>query len=367
MRILFYAPLPTAEGRFFGGMSIFAKEIKSNRKIFESQNIIVDFFNTERFKRADKSKGKIRLENFINILKIIKDLKIYVKSNKLDIIHINTSVKLGFLKDLLVIKYVKRYFKGDIILHIHSSDMNEVFFNNSILSKYIVKLINKKVDKIIILSKKIRKDLMNIGVKKEKIYVIYNFQDAIKGSLKVNISSCKKQLLFLGLIDEKKGILDLIEAISRLDGNSYILNVAGKFNNTDIKNRIYKLIKEKKLQENVRFLGYIKNEIKNKILIDSDILILPSYTEGLPLCVLEGMAAGCAIVSTTVGTLPEVIKNGKNGYLVSPGEIEKISEKINLLINDKNLLSKIKSNNIKEAVSYSFNSFFNSLLNMYTR
>lgn len=366
LKILFYAPFPSAEGRFFGGMSIFAECIKNNRKVFESHDLFVDFFNTERFIRADKNKGKVRLENFKNLFKIIKDLKRYIQLKQYDLLHINTSIKLGLLKDILMIKFIKRQFKGKIILHIHSCDLSEVFFQNSIINSYLVNFINNNIDKVIVLSKGFRQEISFMGIMLEKISVIYNFQDDVKTIPSIKSSYSKKQLLFLGLIDEKKGILDLIEAISTIEKDKYILNIAGKFNNNQIKDKIYKLIKEKHLNNNIYFLGYVKNSFKHRILIKSDILILPSYTEGFPLCILEGMAAGCGIISTIVGAIPEIIINGENGYLVSPGDTTKLSEIIDCLISDELLLNKIKSNNINDSIKYSFDKFIHNLVKIYT-
>ena len=72
-------------------------------------------------------------------------------------------------------------------------------------------------------------------------------------------------------------------------------------------------------------------------LLEQLIYILPSYNEGLPISVLEAMSYSLPIISTTVGGIPEILKNGENGFIMEPGDKDAIYHAIFSLMEDKNL------------------------------
>jgi glycosyltransferase involved in cell wall biosynthesis len=90
-----------------------------------------------------------------------------------------------------------------------------------------------------------------------------------------------------------------------------------------------------------RFVGEKDAAGVRKILAESDILVNPSYGEGLPTSVLEGGAIGLAVVATNVGGTSEIISDGKNGFLVHPGNVRELHEKIALLVKNSQLREKL--------------------------
>jgi glycosyltransferase involved in cell wall biosynthesis len=85
-------------------------------------------------------------------------------------------------------------------------------------------------------------------------------------------------------------------------------------------------IAESGLGDCVHFNGFVSGDAKAGLLSRTDVFVLPSYNEGLPISILEAMSYGCAIVSTPVGGIPEVVKD--NGVLVKPGDIDGIASAI---------------------------------------
>ena len=79
-----------------------------------------------------------------------------------------------------------------------------------------------------------------------------------------------------------------------------------------------------RLNRRLLVLGTVVGEKKERLLRKADFLVLPSYHEGLPMVVVEAMAAGLAIVATPVGGIPEIVAPGVNGCLVVPGDIEEV-------------------------------------------
>jgi len=363
MRVLYYGPFHNQ--RYQGGIWVISQDIKNNIHLFEERDVFIDFFSSSQIERTDRSKGKITLSNLRNFYKIKGNLTTHIKSKSYDVLHFNTSTKLALLKEIVLIKYLRSLYSGKVVLHIHFSDFNRIFFNFNFLNKFIIITINKYIDKIMVLSKKFKKDLIKSGVKSEKIVVLYNFQNSITNKPGNFNNNFVKNLLFLGLIDQRKGVLDLIKALSKINKDKYILNVAGKFIDSKTKKEILYFVEQNNLRENVVFLGYIQGNEKRNILLNSDIMILPSYGEGLPISILEGMAAGCAIIATEVGSIPEIIKKGENGFLFKPGDIDILRKYIKELIYNEALLNKIKNNNIYDSQKYNINSFIDNLLYIY--
>lgn len=108
-----------------------------------------------------------------------------------------------------------------------------------------------------------------------------------------------------------------------------------------------KLVEELGLQEHVRFLG-VRKDI-GKLIASSDLILLPSQNESFGLAALEGMACGVPVIASRVGGLPEVIEEGRSGFLFTVGHTEDASEKAVRLLRDKELYKSVSSEALKDA------------------
>lgn len=362
MKILYCAPFP--KKRFFGGISIIAESLKNKMDLFNSFGVEVEYFNTEIIDREDSTKGKIKLINLVSFFKLRKMLTNEIRNNDYDCVHINSSFGIALLKDLILIKSIK--FNKKLVLQIHFCDFKEVFGNRKFFSNLLLSLIEKHVDNVIVLSEKFNKELSRM-LKKKKIVTLYNFQDAITDEdVAMDKKDSKiKNLLFLGSIDERKGLLDTIKALKSIDKETYHFYVGGKLYGSDYEKIVKNEISESGMENNVTFLGYVQNEDKIKLLRSSDIFVLPSYGEGLPISVIESIAAGLVIISSNVGALDEIIVNGKNGFTMNPGDIKMLNTYISQCLNDDALLAKIKGNNKKSAKKYCIEVYIENLCEFY--
>ena len=94
-------------------------------------------------------------------------------------------------------------------------------------------------------------------------------------------------------------------------------------------------MKELGISANVDFPGWVQNDAKDKLFRESKLFLLPSYTEAMPMSILEAMGYGLPIVSTNVGGIPQLVKHGYNGYLYAPGSIDEMSSSIICLLQDE--------------------------------
>ena len=90
----------------------------------------------------------------------------------------------------------------------------------------------------------------------------------------------------------------------------------------------------------MQVLGWVSGAAKERELAQATIYVLPSYAEGLPMGVLEAMAAGTPTIATTVGGIPDAIEDEVTGFLVEPGDIQTLTERIAQLLADAELRSR---------------------------
>jgi glycosyltransferase involved in cell wall biosynthesis len=132
------------------------------------------------------------------------------------------------------------------------------------------------------------------------------------------------RLLFLGALGPRKGIFDLLHALAHAvaAGAPLHLTVGGDGQLAEAR----RLAAELGLADRVSFEGWVDPARRAVLLAESDVYVLPSYNEGLPMSVLEAMAAGLPVITTTVGGLPELIASGENGWLIEPGDVDAMTQ-----------------------------------------
>lgn len=175
--------------------------------------------------------------------------------------------------------------------------------------------------------------------KRDKLVVIENWIDTNK---EYNPTPKGNELLiiFLGWIEETKGVFDLYEGFKQALETSRDLRLqyAGK---GSALNALIEMVKTDGLEDKVDFLGWVTKKEKTDLLNRADVFVLPSYFEGYPNSLLEAMLFGKACIATRVGSVEDVIMEKENGFLMEIGEIEKISATLVRLSEDYDLLSRV--------------------------
>lgn len=135
------------------------------------------------------------------------------------------------------------------------------------------------------------------------------------------------RLVCVGRLCEQKGQLVLLEAARRLRdrGVRFELVLAG---DGEMREAIDKLIELHSLQDRIRVTGWISSRQVREELEASRGLVLPSFAEGLPVVIMEALALGRPVISTTVAGIPELVREGVDGWLVAPGDVDALEEAI---------------------------------------
>ncbi|ACK73634.1 glycosyl transferase group 1 [Gloeothece citriformis PCC 7424] len=145
--------------------------------------------------------------------------------------------------------------------------------------------------------------------------------------------SDRKRLLYVGRLAVEKGLPILLEALATLKSyhQDMLLIVVGDGSDRP---KLESLTQNLGLSNNVKFVGYqSQGEVRN-YLQQTDIFILPSFAEGLPVSLMEALAAGVPVVTTQIAGVSELVEDGVNGYLVPPGDSTLLAKRIDLLLKD---------------------------------
>lgn len=156
------------------------------------------------------------------------------------------------------------------------------------------------------------------------------------------------KLLFVGSINENKGIKFLIQSLGMIQKENIFLDIIGpgeKINNYII------LTESLGLQDRVTFHGYLNND-DNLLSFyrNADIFILPSFSEGMPRVLYEAMSQGVPVITTPVNSIPYLFEDVKDCLFIEPGNARDIASKINMLIDEKDLNSYLANNAYKKII-----------------
>lgn len=146
-------------------------------------------------------------------------------------------------------------------------------------------------------------------------------------------------VLFLGKLGRAKGVYDLLQVCAELTQRCPALHLAlgGDGDRSAVQQQADAL----GVAQHVDLLGWVHGEQKTRLLNSCRIYILPSYFEGLPMSILEAMASGVPVIATSVGGIPDAIQDGVEGYLLAPGDVKGLADRIARLLNDDALAQKM--------------------------
>jgi glycosyltransferase involved in cell wall biosynthesis len=149
-------------------------------------------------------------------------------------------------------------------------------------------------------------------------------------------SHSASRIVFLGWLDQTKGILELLRVFSALltDHPRAQLLIAGE---GDCSQAVRDFVYDNDLQGSIRLLGWVRDEQKINLLREGTIFCLPSYFEGMPNAMIEAMAAGLPIIVTAVGAIPSVIDDGINGLIIPVHDENSLRETLRKLMEDQAL------------------------------
>jgi len=262
-------------------------------------------------------------------------------SKRPNLVYVHLGSNASLYRESIFI-FLAKLFGKKVITHFHAGDVDNYYpFQRKIGQKFIQTALRLS-DSFIAVSQESAKQLRDI-TQSQNISVITNAIDTSvfngnKKSLTDERSDDAVRLLFVGAVGKLKGEKDLIKALALLRDNKPNLKISflgyGAENLKDYCERF-------EVGDLVEYLGAVPMNERIEFFRRSDIFVLPTYAEAMPMSVIEAMAAGLPVISTRVGGIPELIEDGVDGILFAPGDVGALAEKISFLLNNKDTRIKI--------------------------
>ncbi len=310
-------------------------------------------------------------KNGTALVKIITFVVAYIKLlmiicfRKPDVLHIHMSHDGSFTRKYLIHKLCE-FFKISDIIHLHSSEFIRFYSNSSASKQDKIRALLTDCGCVVALGDEWERRIKQIAPQ-AKVCVMNNTiaipaESSVQDTDEVNF-------LYLGVLVKRKGVMDLLKAVKHLDDekllqeNKVTFNIGGT---GDCEAELKQFVSENNLNNYVKFLGWVSGEAKKDILKANQILVLPSYNEGLPIAILEAISYAMPVVSTDVGSIAEAVKDGENGFLFEAGDIDALYEALKKVILSPQLRKEMsfKSRDLAENV-FSDSKYFGQLEKIY--
>lgn len=342
MRILLCSPFNSANTDNPGGIIVWTKNILEYYNSNDSfKDVELDLYALDRSVYVHKNLGVISrftsgIKDYFNHCRSIWKL---LSNKHYDIIHLSSSASLSLYKDWVIMR-IARWKGVRAIVHFHFGRIPELQLKNNWEWRLLKKIVSL-ADEVIIM------DERSESVLKEFSANVHNVPNPLSIGVERYIDSTKcekrigRQILFVGHVIKSKGIYDLVNACKDL--RNVHLKIIGKVLDED-KQRI---IASAGTDEWIEFAGTVSHYEVLREMQRSNVLALPSYTEGFPNVIIESMYSGCPIVATSVGAIPEMLdtKNSQDyGICVSVGDVEQLREAIMQMLDNSDYAERCARN-----------------------
>lgn len=254
-----------------------------------------------------------------------------------DIVHFHLGMRPSAIRKYPFFKIAKLFGKKTVV-HLHLGTQVDEVWNTLYQTMF------EQCDCGILLAESIKASVAKHIGNTDKLKVIYNPCPAITNTATYEK---KNHILFAGTLYEGKGYLDLIRAFATIASRhpSWKIVLAGNGE----EERARALTLELGITNQVELLGWVYGEAKHRSYSEAKALCLPSYAEGFPMAVLDAWAYGLPVITTPVGGIPDVAIDGENMLLFQPGDVNTLAEKLEQIITDEALRSKLMVSSKKMA------------------
>lgn len=298
------------------------------------ENYVFPYRYCMYYPTTSKLKGSIK--HFLKILHVtVLNLMAIYKLGRagllkdIDLIHTNNN------RDIFGIMLSKIYHIPNIT---HLREFSRAHFGLKPIYRNQISIMNRYSSKFIAISNVVMEDWIEYGLDERKIEVVYDGVDTKKYSMKTKFrtGNMPLRLIMCGAIYEEKGHKQLLEATSYLieDGYNILVDFYGAAPNEIYLNNLKHYIEKCNLQDSIRVMGYRDNI--NEVLNEYDVGVVCSKAEGFGLVTVEYLLSGLTVIASDTGANPEILNNGKYGYIYPFNNTKELAKLIATIYNEKN-------------------------------
>lgn len=256
---------------------------------------------------------------------------------RVGLVHCHSAMKRSFWRKS-VYALTSRLAGVPVVFHLHGSEMKTFVEEQPAVLQRLIGWILEKQSVVVVLSDSWLRYVKSISPR-ANVKVLPNFVELPE--LRRNAASSKGavEVLFLGLVGTRKGIYDLLpaykDALAKVPALHLIIGGNGEVDQAQA------LAVDLNIEKQVVFAGWVSGETKVDLLKRAQIYVLPSYNEGLPVGLLEAMSWQVPVISTRVGGIPELVREGVDGLLIDAGDRSALSSAIVELAQNSKLRQKM--------------------------
>lgn len=294
-------------------------------------------------------------------LRAVFALRRALRSEQRVLVHIHFASRGSTLRKTLLAWMTVRA-RQPLILHAHGAAFDRFYAGLPRVLQRLVQRTFARADRFVVLSSQWREFyIREVGIPERRIVVLYN-PTSLPRALPSRVGRQRVQFLFLGRIGERKGSMHLLQAFASLPASLRArarLVFAGDGEVDALK------AAAREYGDAVEVHSWVNTEQRNALLAASDVFVLPSSQEGVPMAMLEAMACGLPVITTPVGGIPDIITNGEEGHLIAPGDVVALGQTMGALIEDEAQRLRLGARARQRAERFDVNLYAAELASMY--
>ncbi|NRB60101.1 MAG: glycosyltransferase [Winogradskyella sp.] len=274
----------------------------------------------------------------------------FLKKEKPDKVIVNPSlIPIPIIRDGIYLLIAKK-------LNIKVITFIRGWRENFLSSKWIYRMYFLKIFKhsgnFIVLANSFKDELQKYFPEKpiEVMYTTYDDREILPRNTK---TESKIKMVYISRVSKEKGFFVLLNVMKELINkgiHNLVLNVFGHFVDQNMEREVSVFLNENpNVKQIINFHGFVDGTKKYQALADSHLFVLPSYKEGCPNSVIEATAAGCFVIATNVGAIPEIVKDGFNSIIIKPKNNRELESAITKFCENKNTYLQNCSSNREKA------------------
>lgn len=263
-------------------------------------------------------------------------------SGRLAGVHVNVAERLSLVRKGLIV-VACRLLGIPVVLHLHAGQLPQNYAGLPGAGQALVRWMFSLPACCVVLGPGAAEFVSGtLKVPPERVHVVFNGVPQATVPRRDPQTVLRQQVLFVANLSDRKGVSDLLQALATPHFHNAQIDVtlAGGGDVAGFRAMATRL----GLDHWVRFEGWVDQQRVAHLLARSDVMVLPSYDEGLPLCILEALAHGLAVVCTPVGQIPHVLTDGVDASFVQPGDVEGIARALSRVLGDPAFRQQLERN-----------------------
>jgi glycosyltransferase involved in cell wall biosynthesis len=263
---------------------------------------------------------------------------------------------MPFLKDFLFC-FTGKILGCRIILHDMGQYLRKLYDDSNKIAKGLIRKLLRITTASIVLGEVTRRTYEGF-IEKERTFSVHG---SVEDFLELDIGEFPKEqngrvdVLYFSFLSVSKGLFTALKSIPQViaQNPNIFFTFCGPIESDSLSEEMERFIKEHHLRSHIRIIGYISDSKKRTQLFrTSDIFIFPTHRDVFGLVLLHAMAEGLPIVASNEGAIPEIVENGRNGYLFKKEDSDALAQKILFLAENPHLREKISKENRKRYLEF---------------